>query len=121
MNVSYWQQGCNDAKSGRPYNESMRLANGYDNGYYYGQHGKGKFSWTSVMTMDDADELHWFTPESPRPYMEVIENIEHVMDELHSFANSYPKLLDKAKLDEYITNLLEVRDALHNFRKAELA
>lgn len=106
--LSYWKQGCEDAKQGKPYNESMRWANGYDNGFYWGQHGKSRPDPFLQAGVDEDDT------DISNPYMEAIEFIEGLMEDLPTNG------LDDAVVDEYRVNLLEVRDTLHRFRQAEM-
>ena len=112
--ISYWQIGCNDAKAGRPADPQLKGRwNGYDRGYYWGQHG---------MPMPSVPET-WELPPAPplkNPYMEGIEAIEGILERLQTFTNDFPNSLDIVKKDDYITNLLAARDHLHECRQQEM-
>ena len=120
--VSYWQQGCNDAKAGGNFNETMRFANGYEQGYWWGQHGKSKPEPEPFRDFEaDAAWLEELGHEQfPNPYMEGIFAIEGILARLQIFTKDQPEVLDKAKVEEYSSHMLEVRDTLHRFRQAEL-
>lgn len=116
--ISYWQIGCNDAKAGRPSNPALRKENGYEQGFYFGQHGKG-------MPVDE----YWLDgpyngvepqPDPPlkNPYMEAIEAIEGILTRMNTFHKEFPASLKRR--DEYLIGLLRARDELHALRLDEV-
>jgi hypothetical protein len=126
--ISYWQMGCDDAKAGKPQRKlgaGLFAQRGYENGFYWGQHGKSKP--VPVSTGD------WFssfaTPESPleiepplkNPYMETVESIEQILTRMNTFAKEFPQALPREKRDTYLVNLLRVRDELSALRLDEMA
>lgn len=110
MGNSYWQQGCDDAKAGRPANRYLRYAPGYKQGFYWGQHGTGL--WEAPIRA----QIEWDKPVMTNPYMAVIEAIEKVLTKVNDPTNG----LAKEKRDAYTTDMLEVRDTLHRYRQAEM-
>jgi hypothetical protein len=52
------------------------------------------------------------------PYMRLIELVECEMNDVKVASDQ--KVLDKSSADDYIQNMLEVRDTLSRFRQAEL-
>lgn len=120
---SFWQMGCDDAKAGKPVDRRYRYDNGYLNGHYYGQHGKGHPdpAISHLYTRWDEDGQILFQPDPPlkNPYMEAIENIEGIIQRLQTFANEFPASLDSWAKDDYTSNLLKIRDDLHALQQGK--
>ena len=115
--VSYWQIGCNDARAGKPADPRLSSRwNGYDNGYYWGQHGKPMP--VSEMVFPPLEPFP--EPLLKNPYMEGIEAIEGILERLQTFTKEYPRTLDTEPVQDYITNLLAARDHLHECRRQEM-
>lgn len=116
--ISYWQIGCNDAKAGRSFNMAMQFARGYEQGYYFGQHGRGMPAAPQAALFQSN---HALQPDPPlkNPYMESIEAIEGIMTRMNTFHSEFPSFLKQR--DAYLTDLLRIRDELHAMRLDEMA
>lgn len=105
--VSYWQQGCNDARAGAYMDPDLFTDEGYVNGFLYGQGIPRKWWWK-----EDGE----FQAPAASPYMDLIGKVEEALEAVNDPTNG----IDRTRRDAYSLNLLEVRDALHRFRQEEV-
>lgn len=118
--LSYWQQGCNDARSGKPFDYTKRIENGYSHGYFWGQFGRSPFEdeltnleWSDRKEQSKNNSNQMPDPPLKNPYMEAIEAIEGILQRLRTFNKEFPHVLSKQQVDDYAVDLLCVRHEFH--------
>lgn len=116
--ISFWQLGCNDAKAGKPADPRYRDDYGYMNGFGYGQ-GNPRSLARPVLDTLEEDSSPRPDPPLKNPYMEGIEAIEGIVNRLRHFHREFPGEFAVWQKDEYLTNLLKVRDELHEMVKED--
>lgn len=115
--MSYWQKGCDDAKAGKPADPKFHRDEGYMNGFNYGQGNPRSLDWPELWP--DLHRLLMPRPPLKNPYMEGIEATEGILQRLNTFHKEFPGVLSGEQRDEYMRNLLEIRDRFHEMQRED--